>query len=433
MNDRIALASPMAFVTRANGAVIEARGQRFSLGQLCRVETAAGRWTDAEVVGFADGALQLLTYACVAEIVPGARVLPGAAGRTPDIGTAWLGRVVDAFARPLDGKGPLCGDAKLDTRCTPPSPLTRRAISEPLSVGVRAIDGLLSLGKGQRVGLFAGSGVGKSVLLGMITRRTEARIVVVGLIGERGREVGEFVTETLGRAGLARAIVVAAPADAPPAQRMKATELCHAIAAHFRDAGHDVLLLVDSLTRYAMACREVALLLGEAPAARGYPASVFARLPRLVECAGNGAGDGSLSAIYTVLAEGDDLQDPVVDTARAVLDGHIVLSRELADAGHYPAIDVGASVSRCMTRVVGARHAGAANAFKAQWHAYRQIRELIPLGAYVPGAHAETDRAVSRYPAMCDFLRQRDGEGDGTGEGDNTLEALCERLEALCR
>lgn len=426
MNDEIALATPMAFVTRATGAVLEARGQRFSLGQACRVETAAGRWTEAEVVGFSDGALQLLTYASVADIMPGARVLPGTATPALRIGSSWLGRVIDAFGQPLDGKGALRGEALLDTRCSPPAPLARRAIDAPLPVGVRAIDGLLSLGKGQRVGLFAGSGVGKSVLLGMMTRHTGAQIVVVGMIGERGREVGEFIAGTLGQAGLAKAVVVAAPADAPPAQRMKATELCHAIAAHFRDAGHDVLLLVDSLTRYAMACREVALSLGEAPAARGYPVSVFARLPRLVECAGNGAGTGSLSAIYTVLAEGDDLQDPVVDTARAVLDGHIVLSRELADAGHYPAIDIGASVSRCMTQAVGARHANAARAFKAQWHAYQQIRELMPLGAYVPGAHAETDRAVSRHPLMLEFLRQRDGEA-------NTPHDLCERLEALCR
>ncbi|QBC30821.1 FliI/YscN family ATPase [Pandoraea sp. XY-2] len=426
MNDAIALATPMAFVTRANGAVLDARGQRFPLGQPCRVETSAGRWTDAEVVGFADGTLQLVTLACVADVVPGARVLPGHSTPALRIGPAWLGRVVDALGQPLDGKGPLHGDTWLDTRSSPPAPLDRRAIAEPLAVGVRAIDGLLSLGKGQRVGLFAGSGVGKSVLLGMMTRHTEAQIVVVGLIGERGREVGEFVTETLGRAGLAKAIVVAAPADAPPAQRMKATELCHAIATHFRDAGCDVLLLVDSLTRYAMACREVALSLGEAPAARGYPVSVFARLPRLVECAGNGAGSGSLSAIYTVLAEGDDMQDPVVDTARAVLDGHIVLSRELADAGHYPAIDIGASVSRCMSQAVGARQASAARAFKAQWHAYRQIRELIPLGAYVPGAHAETDRAVARHPAMLDFLCQHDGEHRAPHD-------LCERLEALCR
>ncbi|WP_374625802.1 FliI/YscN family ATPase [Pandoraea sp.] len=426
MNGDIALATPMAFVTRAHGAVLEARGQRFPLGQPCRVETTAGRWTDAEVVGFADGALQLLTYACVADIVPGARVLPGASTQALRIGPSWLGRVVDAFGQPLDGKGALRGDALLDTHCSPPAPLERRAITEPLAVGVRAIDALLSLGKGQRVGLLAGSGVGKSVLLGMMTRQTEAQIVVVGLIGERGREVGEFISETLGRAGLAKAIVVAAPADAPPAQRMKATELCHAVAAHFRDAGHDVLLLVDSLTRYAMACREVALSLGEAPAARGYPVSVFARLPRLVECAGNGAGAGSLSAIYTVLAEGDDLQDPVVDTARAVLDGHIVLSRALADAGHYPAIDIGASVSRCMTQAVGARHAAAARAFKAQWHAYQQIRELIPLGAYVPGAHAETDRAVSRHPAMREFLCQ-------SAADDSAPRDLCARLEALCR
>jgi len=253
----------------------------------------------------------------------------------------------------------------------------------------------------------AGSGVGKSVLLGLITRQTVADVVVVGLIGERGREVREFVELSLGEAGLKKAIVVIAPADESPLMRMMATELCHSIAAHFRDQGRHVLLLVDSLTRYAMALREVALALGEPPATRGYPPSVFSLLPQLVESAGNGEhGDGSMSAIYTVLAEGDDQQDPVVDTARAILDGHIVLTRELAERGHYPAIDIAQSVSRCMASLVGESHLRAARTLKELAACHARVRDLIPLGAYVPGADPGTDRAVNLFPRIEAYLRQ---------------------------
>ncbi|HVL46050.1 MAG TPA: FliI/YscN family ATPase, partial [Acidovorax sp.] len=303
-------------------------------------------------------------------------------------------------------------------------PLRKRPVQEPLDVGVRAINGLLTLGRGQRVGLMAGSGVGKSVLLGLITRQTVADVVVVGLIGERGREVREFIDRSLGPAGLARAVVVIAPADESPLMRLRATELCHAIAAHFRDQGQHVLLLVDSLTRYAMAKREVALALGEPPATRGYPPSVFSLLPQIVESAGNGENaQGSMSAIYTVLAEGDDQQDPVVDTARAILDGHIVLSRALAERGHYPAIDIAASISRCMALVTTPDQQRAARELKELLSRYAQVRDMLPLGAYVPGADPVTDRAVALYPRIEDFLRQ------GTTEAaplDTTLAQLDE-------
>jgi flagellum-specific ATP synthase len=301
-------------------------------------------------------------------------------------------------------------------------------VTEPLDVGVRAINGLLTLGKGQRVGLFAGSGVGKSVLLGMITRQTKAEVVVVGLIGERGREVQEFILHALGAEGLRRAVVVVAPASESPLMRLKATELCHAVAGYFRDQGRDVLLLVDSLTRYAMAQREIALALGEPPATKGYPPSVFALLPELVESAGNGEHDrGSLSAIYTVLAEGDDQQDPVADCARAILDGHIVLSRRLADMGHYPAIDVAASVSRCMAQVTSSRHQGAARQFKELRAVYERIRELIPLGGYTPGQDPRTDRAVQLAASLEAYLRQDTHEA---AELETTLDSLLKLLGA---
>jgi flagellum-specific ATP synthase len=285
--------------------------------------------------------------------------------------------------------------------------LRKQPVRDALDVGVRAINGVLTLGRGQRVGLMAGSGVGKSVLLGLITRQTVADVVVVGLIGERSREVREFIERSLGPAGLARAVVVVAPADESPLMRLRATELSHTIAAHFRDQGQHVLLLVDSLTRYAMAKREVALALGEPPATRGYPPSVFSLLPQLVESAGNGENpQGSMSAIYTVLAEGDDQQDPVVDTARAILDGHIVLSRELAERGHYPAIDITASVSRCMSLVASPAHQRNAQQLKDMASRHAQVRDLLPLGAYVAGADLATDRAVGLYPRIEAFLNQ---------------------------
>ena len=277
-------------------------------------------------------------------------------------------------------------------------------------------------------GLVGRNGVGKSVLLGMITRGTRADVVVVGLIGERGREVQEFILHSLGPAGLQKAVVVVAPANESPLMRLKAAELCHSIAGYFRDQGQDVLLLMDSLTRYAMAQREIALALGEPPATKGYPPSVFGMLPELVESAGNGEGEhGSLSAIYPVLAEGDDQQDPIVDCARAILDGHIVLSRRLADVGHYPAIDIAASVSRCMSQVTDARHQGAARQFKEFNATYERIRELIPLGGYTPGMDARTDRAVQLAPTLERFLRQETGDGADLDSAIATLHSILGR------
>ncbi|HMV40144.1 MAG TPA: FliI/YscN family ATPase, partial [Plasticicumulans sp.] len=322
------------------------------------------------------------------------------------LGDGLLGRVLDGNGRMLDG-----WPAPLDVRPQPLAgrrlhPLERRPIREPLDVGVRAINALLTVGRGQRLGLFAGTGVGKSVLLGMMTRFTEADVIVVGLIGERGREVQEFIQEILGAEGLARAVVVAAPADDPPLKRLQGANLATRIAEYFRDQGRQVLLLMDSLTRYAQAQREIALAIGEPPATKGYPPSVFAKLPALVERAGNDEAGGSITAIYTVLAEGDDTNDPIADAARGILDGHIVLSRRLAEGGQYPAIDIEASISRVMPQVTDARQYRLARRFKELWANYMQHRDLISVGAYTRGSNPAVDQAIALYPRLREFLMQ---------------------------
>jgi flagellum-specific ATP synthase len=394
-------------------------------GQRCLIERDAGEWIDAEVVGFRGEISHLMPYKNPEGLATGARVLPQPERDELRIGPSWLGRIVNGLGEPVDGRGRLGGDHVLDPQPPRVNPLRKKPVKEPLDVGVRAINGVLTLGKGQRVGLMAGSGVGKSVLLGLITRQTSVDVVVVGLIGERGREVREFMDLSLGEAGLKRAVVVVAPADESPLMRLRATELCHSIAVYFRDQGADVLLLVDSLTRYAMARREVALALGEPPATRGYPPSVFSLLPQLVETAGNGEGErGSMSAIYTVLAEGDDQQDPVVDAARAILDGHIVLTRELAERGHYPAIDIAQSVSRCMGLVTTPEHQRAARRLKAMAAAHERVRDLLPLGAYTPGADPQTDRAVELYPRIEQYLHQGVREPAPLDECVRALEEL---------
>ncbi|HBP8198477.1 TPA: flagellar protein export ATPase FliI, partial [Escherichia coli] len=379
---------------------------------------------DAQAVGFNRDITYLMPFKQPVGLMAGARVFPEEKAHDILIGESWLGRVVNGLGEPLDGKGRLNGNDLLPPLPPSVNPLTRRSVDEPLDVGVKAINGLLTIGKGQRVGLMAGSGVGKSVLLGMITRQTKADIVVVGLIGERGREVKEFIDHSLGADGLAKSIVVVAPADESPLMRLKATELCHSIAAWFRDRGHHVLLLVDSLTRYAMAQREIALSLGEPPATKGYPPSAFGMIPKLVESAGNSESAGSMTAIYTVLAEGDDQQDPIVDCARAVLDGHIVLTRKLAEAGHYPAIDIGQSISRCMNQVTSLEHQQSARALKQNYAAYMEIKPLIPLGGYVAGADASVDKAVKMFPAIERFLRQEMRE-------PASLELVQSRLQIL--
>ncbi|MEO0576619.1 MAG: flagellar protein export ATPase FliI [Pseudomonadota bacterium] len=392
---------------RTVGLTLEAEGCSAAVGSHCQIIGDNGRRVDAEVVGFSGERLFLMPTDGVHGISPNARVVPTGGMKRIAVGEDLLGRVIDGGGRPLDDGSQPRGDGWVDLNPEPINPLRRQPIEEPLDVGVRAINTLLPIGRGQRMGLFAGSGVGKSVLLGMMTRFTDADVIVVGLIGERGREVKEFVDLTLGASGMERAVVVASPADDPPLMRLQGAALATAIAEYFRDRGKRVLLLMDSLTRYAQAQREMALAIGEPPATKGYPPSVFAKLPQLVERAGNGAsGGGSITAIYTVLAEGDDQNDPIVDAARAILDGHIVLSRSLADGGHYPAIDIEASVSRAMLQITTPAHREQVLELRRLYSVYQQNHDLISIGAYQPGSNPDVDRAIAMWPEIQSFLRQ---------------------------
>lgn len=422
--ETINLARVSGRLVRANGILLECTGCYLAVGQRCRVEGENGNSIDAQVVGFNREVTYLMPFKSPMGLVAGSRVYPVEKEQDLQIGDSWLGRVVNGLGEPMDDKGKLSGDTVLQPQPAQINPLTRKPVDKPLDVGVKTINGLLTIGKGQRVGLMAGSGVGKSVLLGMITRNTQAEIVVVGLIGERGREVKEFIDHSLKAEGMAKSIVIAAPADESPLMRIKATELCHSIAAYFRDKGKDVLLLVDSLIRYAMAQREIALSLGEPPATKGYPPSAFALIPKLVESAGNSESEGSMTAIYTVLAEGDDQQDPIVDSARAVLDGHIVLSRALAESGHYPAIDIGQSISRCMSQVTEKEHQKSARVMKQLYASYMTIKPLIPLGGYVPGADPTVDKAVQLNPAIQHFLCQDVDEPAPLGQVIESLQQI---------
>jgi flagellum-specific ATP synthase len=441
-------AEPLAVtgrLTRVAGLVMEASGLRLPVGSVCAIAPEGGAPVEAEVVGFEDDRLYLMPLADVAGLRPGAQVVPiedpvapprlghsrhprrRAEDRSRWLpnGDALLGRVVDALGRPLDGLGPLAACERAPVMRRPINAMEREPVRVPLDTGVRAINGLLTVGRGQRLGLFAGSGVGKSVLLGMMARYTAADVTVVGLIGERGREVKEFIEDILGRDGLARAVVVAAPADSSPVLRMQGAVYATSIAEQFRDRGLNVLLLMDSLTRYAMAAREVALAIGEPPATKGYPPSVFAKLPHLVERAGNGpAGRGSITGFYTVLTEGDDPQDPIADAARAILDGHLVLDRALAESGHYPAIDIEQSISRVMHQVVDARQLRLARRLKALWSRWRRSRDLIAVGAYVQGSDPEIDLAIAIVPRIAALLQQDMHEGADVPSSLAALEAL---------
>ena len=422
---------PSGRLTRINGLVMEASGLKLPLGSTCHIHPGTGAPVEAEVVGFAGEKLYLMPSDEVFGLAPGARVVPfdapcpspqiehpahhkrRAIDRTKQVpvGEELLGRVVDGVGRPLDDAGPLRVSQARSLQSRPFNPMLRANIEHPLDVGIRAINGMLTVGRGQRMGLFAGSGVGKSVLLGMMARYTEAEIIVVGLIGERGREVKEFIEQILGEEGRRRSVVVAAPADTGPLMRLQGAAYATTIAEYFRDQGKHVLLIMDSLTRYAMAQREIALAIGEPPATRGYPPSVFARLPQLVERTGNGpVGGGSITAFYTVLAEGDDQQDPIADSARAILDGHIVLNRNLADAGHYPAIDIEQSISRAMVSLITPEHLDHIRRFKVLFSRYQRSRDLIAVVAYVPGSDPVLDQAVAMYPVMEAFLQQRISE-----------------------
>jgi flagellum-specific ATP synthase len=394
-------------LSRMVGMTMEAVGCEAAVGGRCLLDTADGKQVEAEVVGFSGEKLFLMPTGDIRGIMPGARVVPTHAANRVAVGDALLGRVLDGAGRPLDGGGELRCTDEVSLTGEPLNPLMRRAIRDPLDVGVRSINSLLTVGGGQRIGLFAGSGVGKSVLLGMMTRYTKADVTVVGLIGERGREVQDFVSNTLGPDGMRRAVVVATPADNTPLMRLHGAWLATAIAEYFRDRGMKVLLLLDSLTRFAQAQREIALAIGEPPATKGYPPSVFARLPQLVERAGNSdKGEGSITAFYTVLAEGDDQNDPIADAARAILDGHIVLTRRLAESGLYPAIDIEASISRAMHSICTREQLDAATRFKQVYSLYQQNRDLIAVGAYRRGADPRVDQAVEQWPKMLDFLRQ---------------------------
>ncbi|MGV8940448.1 MAG: flagellar protein export ATPase FliI [Lysobacter sp.] len=392
---------------RAVGLTLEASGCSAPLGSRCRVETSGGRWVDAEVVGFSGDRTFLMPTADLAGLLPNARVVTTRRRGEVAVGEGLLGRVIDSDGVPLDGRGPLRPESWVGLGGQIINPLTREPITRSLDVGVRAINALLPIGRGQRIGLFAGSGVGKSTLLGMMTRYTAADVIVVGLVGERGREVRDFVESTLGEEGMRRAVVVAAPADRPPLARLHGALRATAIAEWYRDQGLHVLLLMDSLTRFAQAQREIGLSVGEPPTTRGYPPSVFAKLPQLVERAGNGAdGRGSITAFYTVLTEGDDQQEPIADAARAILDGHIVLTRRIADAGQYPAIDVEVSVSRVMQDITDAPWRERIRKLRRLLAAYSAQRDLIAIGAYKRGSDPAVDEAVVRWPAIQAFLSQ---------------------------
>jgi len=394
-------------LTRMVGLTLEAVGCLAPIGTRCLISTPQGPDIEAEVVGFAGDKIYLMPTDDIRGLMPNAKVIPTGRFYDVPVGPTLLGRVLGGRGQPLDDLGPLkvTGRAPLLGRFI--NPLKRAPIRETLDVGVRAINALFSVGRGQRMGLFAGSGVGKSVLLGMMTRYTNADVIVVGLIGERGREVKEFIENILGPEGMARAVVVASPADDNPALRLHGASIATSIAEYFRDQGLNVLLLMDSLTRFAQAQREIALAIGEPPATKGYPPSVFAKLPKLVERAGNAEqGGGSITAFYTILAEGDDANDPIADAARAILDGHIVLSRELAEAGHYPAIDVEASISRVMTEIADDNHQLIARRFKQWYSAYNKNRDLINVGAYQPGSDPQVDDAIRMIPYLNHFLQQ---------------------------
>ena len=392
-------------ILRVSGLTVESNGPAIGLGQLCQIQLRDGRAVLAEVIGFRVGHLVLLPLEQIDGICPGDTVIALDKPRTITLDDSLLGRVIDGLGRPIDGKGPLVGT---DTRALDnmsPSPLSRKMISEPLSLGIRAIDGLLTCGKGQRIGIFSGSGVGKSVLLGEIANASEASVNVVALVGERGREVREFLEKDLGPEGLARSVVVVATSDSAAIQRVKAGFVAATIAEYFRDKGSDVLFMMDSLTRFAQAQREIGLAAGEPPATKGYCPSVFAMLPRLVERLGC-SDCGSITGIITVLSEGDDLNDPVADSARSLLDGHIVLSRKLGDRGHYPAIDVLQSVSRLMNTVVTDEHKKAARKFREIYATYNDAEDLINIGAFSPGSNKRIDGSVALIDRIRNFLIQ---------------------------
>jgi flagellum-specific ATP synthase len=428
LENSLSRAEPLALTGRVQemvGLVIKSRGPKSAIGAICQIDLPdSPQPVPAEVVGFRQGQVLLMPHGEVRGIRPQARVVLASHQAEAAVGNSLLGRVIDGLGQPLDGKGPLQARKLYPLYAPPLNPCTRRSISAAVDTGIRAINGALTLGKGQRLGIFAGSGVGKSTLMGMMARFTRADVSVIGLIGERGREVKEFIEHNLGPDGLARACVVAATSDTPPLVRVRGAYLATAVAEYFRDQGLNVLLLMDSLTRFAMASREVGLAIGEPPTARGYTPSVFAQLPALLERAGTCPGRGSITGIYTVLVEGDDLLEPIADAVRAILDGHIVLSRELADQGHYPAIDVLASISRLMPQVTEPAHMRLREHLIRVMAAYRRAEDLVNINAYVRGTNPEIDYALEKIGAVTRYLRQGSTEAVSLKQAVQDLEEI---------
>ena len=412
-------------IVRMVGMTLEAVGCRVPVGGRCKIIINKESHVEAEVVGFNGDKTYLMAFDNLSGINAGAKVIPLNKQLTIPVSDALLGRVLGGTGEPIDGQAPIIANERVKLQSEPINPLLRQPITTPLDVGVRSINCLLTIGRGQRLGLFAGSGVGKSVLLGMMTKYSTADVVVVGLIGERGREVKEFIEHILGPEGRKKAVVIASPADDAPLKRLNGAMVATTIAEYFRDQGKHTLLLMDSLTRYAQAQREIGLAVGEPPATKGYPPSVFAKLPQLVERAGNSKNkNGSLTALYTVLTEGDDQQDPIADAARAILDGHIVLSRRLAEEGHLPAIDIEASVSRVMPQIVKSDQLKKSLRLKQIYSRYQQNKDLIMVGAYARGSDAEVDFAIENMPAIRKFLSQGMNEKSTWKEGMAALDVL---------
>ena len=393
-------------VNRIIGLVIEGDGPSVSVGSLCTIYPKNLMSIQAQVVGFQDKKILLMPLGDITGIEPGSIIESTEDSPTYRPSNALIGRVIDGNGLPLDGKGPITGGIEYPLMGRPMNPLERQRLIEPLDVGIRSINGLLSFAKGQRLGILAGTGVGKSVLMGMIARNTNADINVIALIGERGREVKEFIDENLGEEGLKRSVVIAAASDQPPLVRLRGAYIATTIAEYFRDQGNDVMLMMDSVTRFALAQREIGLSVGEPPTTRGFTPSVFSLLPKLLERAGTSSGEGSITGLYTVLVEGDDLNEPISDAVRAILDGHIVLSRELASHNHYPAIDILNSVSRLMIDVVSKEHYDLSMKFKDILATYKSAEDLINIGAYTRGSNPKIDQAIQKYDLMVPYLRQ---------------------------
>ena len=411
-------------VERIVGLTIETVGPAVKYGDLCQIQIDKGEYLLAEVVGFNRNRVILMPIGDMKGVVPGAEVFAAGSALMVPVGKELLGRVISGIGRPLDGKGEIFTEERYPVEGEAPNPLARTIIDTPLSVGIRAIDGLNTVGRGQRIGIFSGSGVGKSTLIGMIARYTDADVNVIALIGERGREVKDFVEKELGEEGLKRSVVIVATSDQPPMLRLRGAFLAHAVAEYFRDQGMAVNLLMDSVTRFAMAQREVGLAAGEPSATRGYPPSVFTLLPRLMERAGTSDNGGSITGFYSVLVEGDDMNEPIADAARGILDGHIVLDRKLAHRGHYPAIDVLSSISRCMKDVVSPEHAAASLKLRQLLAAYQEVEDLINLNAYARGSNPRADEAIAMYDQIEGFLQQ------GVYE-EETFATVVEKLLAM--